>query len=63
MGAHSVYRMTLYVTEKPFGLVLTHATRPCLFYSQRRCEKNETESGWQKREKRDQLCVDIKKSL
>lgn len=54
-----VSRVTQYVTEKRFGLVMTHARRPCLFYSQRWCEKDETESGWQEREERKHMHADV----
>lgn len=52
VGAVSVSRVTQFVKEKQFGLVMTSARRACLLYSQRWCEKDETESGWQEREER-----------
>lgn len=40
-------RLTQFVTQTQFGLVMTCARRACLLYSQRWCENDETESGWQ----------------
>ncbi len=47
------------VTETQFGLVMTSARRACLLYSQRWCEEDETESGWQESEEREQRHVDM----
>lgn len=59
VGAVSVSRVTQFVKEKQFGLVMTCARRACLLYSQRWCEKDETESGWQEWEERQQRHIDI----
>lgn len=58
VGAVSMSGVTQYVTETHFGSVMTSARRACLLYSQRWCEKDETESGWQEREERERRHVD-----
>lgn len=45
--------------RETFGLVMTSARRACLFYSQRWCEKDETESGWQEMKEREHSHVDM----
>lgn len=45
VGAVSMSMVTRYVTEKQSGLVMTSARRACRLYSQRWCEKDETELG------------------
>lgn len=52
VGAVIVSRMTRHVTNKQLGLVMTHARRPCLFYSLRWWKKDGTESGWRGKQKR-----------
>lgn len=59
VGAVRLSGVTQSVTGKQFGLVMTHARRACLFYSQRWCERDETESGWQGKE-REQRHTGIK---
>lgn len=57
-GSRQCVRGVMGCHRKRFGSVMTSVRRACLLYSQRWCERDETEAGWRGKEEREQRRVD-----